>query len=725
MLAAWLEERVTTDVDVDVLKSFGTVLTLEAEAGRLPRAYEFEEAIGALLKVVMGECAARRRRGRRRRRRQDRPDLRAGASTARSSGRTLACAAHLAGRVFGRHRLPRRMGDEGAQPGASRAPSAPRLLYVPNLEELATMGMSSKSDANVANALAPHIERGEIAILGESSLESFRKGLGAVRSLRRLFHAVQLPPADAEETRTVLEAVAVEAGAEVAEPVLDRLMELADFYASGTVEPGRSVGLLRRLLGTLGKGNERIGERDILSTISNSTGIPVDFLDDNVPLDRAEVRAFFEGRVMGQPEAVDAVVDLVTLVKAGLSDPNKPFGVMLFVGPTGVGKTELARALAEMLFGDPGRMIRLDMSEYATYEAYERLIGVGATPGLLTATVRERPFSVLLFDEIEKAHLNIFDLCLQIFDAGRLTDAQGRTADFRRTIIVLTSNVGSRIAQEAPVGFGRGVPPPDPNVTLRELSRSFRPEFLNRLDRIVTFRPLSQETAEKIARRELAHVVERTGITRRRLVVDPDPGVLPLLLREGYSPAYGARPLKRTVERLVLLPVARAIAAGETPPGSILHLVARRGRVEVEVESPEPAEVAGEAIVPAARAVPVGERAARLQTQIDQLRDGAAPLTARKSELLVRAAAPGLWDNRAAARRFSTRCIASMASWRRWTISAGPCASRSRPPPDHARPSATWTASTNAWMRWSRRPSTSRSWSAAATRATSETPSSR
>jgi ATP-dependent Clp protease ATP-binding subunit ClpC len=649
LLAAWLEERVTTDVDVDALKSFGTVLTLEAEAGRLPRAYEVEEAIEALLKVFMGEAP--------------RAAVVVGDAGA---GKTaliyelvhrlrhhpggswqvlrISPAEFLAGTVY--------LGEwETKVRNLVQAVRHPRrvLLYVPNLEELATMGMSSKSDANVANALAPHIERGEIAILGESSLESFRKGLGAVRSLRRLFHAVQLPPADAEETRNVLEAVAVEAGVEVSASVLDRLMELADFYASGTVEPGRSVGLLRRLLGTLGKRGEPIGERDILSTISNSTGIPVDFLDDNVPLNRAEVRSFFESRVMGQPEAVDAVVDLVTLVKAGLSDPHKPFGVMLFVGPTGVGKTELARSLAELLFGDPARMIRLDMSEYATYEAYERLIGVGAAPGLLTATVRERPFSVLLFDEIEKAHLNIFDLCLQIFDAGRLTDAQGRTADFRRTIIILTSNIGSRVAQEAPVGFGRGVPPPDPNVTLRELSRSFRPEFLNRLDRIVTFRPLSQETAEKIARRELAHVVERTGILRRRLVVDPDPGVLPLLLREGYSPAYGARPLKRTVERLVLLPVARVIAAGETPPGSILRLVARRGRVEVEVEPPESAELVSPTSVPAARAVPVSERAARLQTRIDQLRDAAAPLTARKSELLTRAAAPGLWDNRTAA----------------------------------------------------------------------------
>src|SRR5262249_5581845 len=163
---------------------------------------------------------------------------------------------------------------------------------------------------------------------------------------------------------------------------------------------GRAADLLRRTLGTLAGRPGPVTERDILTTVSTSTGIPVDFLDDAVPLDRAQVRAFFEARVMGQAEAVDAVVDLVKLVTAGLTDPNKPFGVLLFVGPTGVGKTEMARSLAELLFGDPGHMIRLDMSEFATYDAFERLIGIGSKPGLLTSAVRDKPFSVLLLDEI-------------------------------------------------------------------------------------------------------------------------------------------------------------------------------------------------------------------------------------------------------------------------------------------------------------------------------------
>ncbi len=379
---------------------------------------------------------------------------------------------------------------------------------------------------------------------------------------------------------------------------------------------------------------------------------------------------------MGQPDAVDAVVDLVTLVKAGLTDPGKPFGVLFFVGPTGVGKTELARALAELLFGDAARLFRLDMSEFATYDAYERLIGWGGHSGLLTAAVRERPFTVVLLDEIEKAHPNVFDLCLQIFDAGRLTDKQGRTADFRRSIIILTSNIGSAVPREAPVGFRAPTPAASPGMatagfspdaSLRELGRWFRPEFLNRLDRIVTFRPLAAETAEKIARREVSRVLERSGLARRRLAVDVEPAVFSLLLREGYSPAFGARPLKRTVERLVLLPVARSIAAGEVPFGSVLRLRVRGNHVAVEVAPPvveedKEARRPGDQETGLGTGVPRGrppapeqrrslaERVVALAERIAGLRVQAEPLEARKSALVARSAAAGFWDDPMAAR---------------------------------------------------------------------------
>jgi ATP-dependent Clp protease ATP-binding subunit ClpC len=576
------------ELDLDSLRNFGTLLTDEIQAGQLARAHQVDAVCDAVHAALCGDAP--------------RAAVLIGESGCGKTAVVYELAHQLLHDPAGpRHILrvspaeflvgTRYIGEwETKVHQLLQTVKHPRpvVLFVPNLEELSEVGTTSKSDHNVATAMAPHIERGDVVVLGETTPDRFRSGLGAVGSLRRLFHPIEMPAAGVPETLAILRAVRDEAGADVPEPVLGRLMELAGYYLAGTAQPGRTVGLLRRVLGSRGERAGAISDRDVLTTLSTSTGIPVDFLDDDIPLDRGSVRSFFESRVMGQVEAVDSVVDLVTLVKAGLTDPGKPFGVFLFVGPTGVGKTELARALAEMLFGDAGRLLRFDMSEFATYDAHERLIGrPGSKSGLLTEAARERPFAVLLFDEIEKAHPNVFDLCLQIFDAGRLTDTQGRTADFRRTIIILTSNVGSRVEEQAPVGFGRAAAgPPDRDATLRELSRWFRPEFLNRLDRIVTFQPLDAETAARIAQREVSRVLERSGIQRRQLAVEVEPGVLALLLKEGYSLAFGARPLKRTVERLVLMPVARAIASAGVTPGSMLRLVARGGRVDIEMTPP-------------------------------------------------------------------------------------------------------------------------------------------
>src|SRR5262249_52033457 len=276
-LLAWLEERVNTDVDVELLKTFGTVLTLDAQAGKLPRAYEVDVAVEDVCKVLRGD--------------PPRAAVLVGES---GSGKTaivyelahrlardpdgpwcllrVSPAEFLAGTVY--------LGEwETKLRNLINAAHHPRrvILYVPNLEELASIGVTSKSDSNVATALAPHIERGDVAILGESTAESFRKGLGAIRSLRRLFHSVQVPPTEPEETRDILRAVADDAGVEVADPVLDRMMELADYYVAGTAQPGRTVGLLRRVLGAVTGESGPVTERHVLNTISTSTGIPVDF----------------------------------------------------------------------------------------------------------------------------------------------------------------------------------------------------------------------------------------------------------------------------------------------------------------------------------------------------------------------------------------------------------------------------------------------------------------
>jgi ATP-dependent Clp protease ATP-binding subunit ClpC len=631
------------EVDTHQLRQFGTLLTDPAQLARLPHAHRAEEAVEAVLRsvratppqavVLLGDSGTGK------------------TAIVHEIAHRLAPqgwhllqvtpADFLTGTVYlgeWQTRLKKLL-------DAIRAP-LPVILYLPNLDELNCVGRSSSSDANVATAIASEIERGNILVLGESTKDAFQRGLGATPALRKLFQAVAVKPVTEVTTRAILAEVADELGANIAPPVVDRLCELAEFSSASAALPGRAVELLRRVVAALPTPDQPISASDILSTIRTSTGIPLELVDDTVKLDRAAVRRFFDMRVMGQPEGVDAAVDLVTLIKAGLTDPQKPFGVLLFVGPTGVGKTELARALAEFCFGNANRLVRLDMSEFATYEAYERLIGHTGSPGLLTSIVREQPFSILLLDELEKGHANIFDLCLQIFDAGRLTDGQGRTADFRRTIIILTSNVGAGMPQEGPIGFGQTV---SADVSMRQsqrdLRRAFRPEFLNRIDRIVEFRPLSEETAEKIARREVARVLERSGIKRRNLAIDSDPLLMPLLLREGYSRAYGARPLKRAIERLVLLPLARAIAAGEINRNSLVRLIVRNDKVHVQIvqegesdapETPQPAPAPN---------LDVMTRLARLAAGVARFREQAADLSAKKGALLTRTAAADFWEN--------------------------------------------------------------------------------
>ena len=642
-LLTWLEETCKLEVDIEFLRQFGTVLTDPAQLARLPRRHRADEAVDTVLRSVRGN-----------------PPQAVVLLGDSGTGKT-AIVHEVAHRIAaeGWHMLQVSPADFltgtvylgewqtrlSKLLAAVRTPR-PVILYLPNVEELNTVGRASSSEANVATSLAPEIERGNVLILAESTEEAFAGGLGSIPALRKLFHAVAVKPTNEATTRGILSAVAQELDANVSPAVLDRLCELADFCSASSAQPGRAVELLRRVVSGLPEPSQPIRDRDILDSIRTSTGIPLELVDDAVKLDRAQVRRFFEARVMGQPEGVDAAVDLVTLIKAGLTDPQKPFGVLLFVGPTGVGKTELARALAEFCFGSASRLLRLDMSEFASYEAYERLIGRTGFAGLLTSAVREQPFSILLLDELEKGHLNIYDLCLQIFDAGRLTDGQGRTADFRRTIIILTSNIGGAMPQEVPIGFNpSGSSEAEPRGSQRDLRRAFRPEFLNRIDRIVEFRPLSEETAEKIARREVARVLERSGIKRRNLVIDNDPSLMPLLLREGYSRIYGARPLKRAIERLVLLPLARAIAGGEIHRNSLVRLIVRNDKVHVQIVHEDDSDSAETARPARLENLDLTARLTSLAVRVVQFREHAADLSAKKGALLLRTGAADFWDD--------------------------------------------------------------------------------
>ncbi|HKZ05989.1 MAG TPA: ATP-dependent chaperone ClpB [Methylomirabilota bacterium] len=325
---------------------------------------------------------------------------------------------------------------------------------------------------------------------------------------------------------------------------------------------------------------EEVDEEDIAQTVAKWTGIPVTRLLEAEVQKLVMMEERLSRRVIGQREAIIAVSNAVRRARSGLSDPNRPIGSFLFLGPTGVGKTELARALAEFLFDDERAMIRIDMSEYMEKHTVARLIG--APPGYvgydeggqLTEAVRRRPYSVILFDEVEKAHGDVFNVLLQVLDDGRLTDGQGRTVDFRNTVVIMTSNLGSHLFHE-----GESTDKVRPLV-MQTLRESLRPEFLNRIDEIVIFHSLGRDEIAQIVTIQLGRLRER--LAQRRITLELTQAAEALLAREGYDPAYGARPLKRTIQRLIQDPLALALLNGEFHDGDTIVVGAQGDRIVFE-----------------------------------------------------------------------------------------------------------------------------------------------
>ena len=323
---------------------------------------------------------------------------------------------------------------------------------------------------------------------------------------------------------------------------------------------------------------EEVGEEDVAEVVASWTGIPVSRMLEDERERLTHLEDHLHERVVGQDFAITAVADAVRRSRAGLQDPNRPIGSFIFLGPTGVGKTETARALAEFLFDDEAAMIRIDMSEYMERHAVARLIG--APPGYvgyeeggqLTEAVRRHPYGVILFDEIEKAHRDVFHLLLQILDDGRLTDGQGRTVDFRNSVLIMTSNIGSsRILEQAEAG----TPWEQVEAEVRDALRGpFKPEFLNRVDEILVFRPLSRAQVEEIVGLQLKRL-ERS-LSEREITIEVSPAARRRIGDVGYDPAFGARPLKRAIQRLIANPLATAFLEGRFGAGD---------RVRVDVDS--------------------------------------------------------------------------------------------------------------------------------------------
>jgi ATP-dependent Clp protease ATP-binding subunit ClpC len=465
------------------------------------------------------------------------------------------------------------------------------ILYFNDLLGLYYAGKSAQSDLSVAHVLKPYIERREVRMVGEMTPESFRVLRERDRGFADLFHLLPLDePRDAESLR-ILIAVSRQLEGQhrccFALDVLPTVIDLERRYVRHLSFPGKAAGFLRRL--AVKQRGQDISRQSALEEFHAQSGLVLSFLDTRSKLSREEVIKALSGQVIGQSPALEAAADVIAVAKARLNEPDRPLASFLFLGPTGVGKTQCAKAVAEYLFGDADKVLRFDMNEYLHPGAAAQLVGTFDQPeGLLTAAVRRQPFAVVLLDEIEKAHPEVFDLLLQVLGEGRLTDALGRTVDFSNAIVLLTSNLGVREAQKS-LGF-TAERKHDPHAYSQAAERFFRPEFFNRLDRIVPFAELSRAEVGRIARLLIRAVFRREGLIHRRCILRVDDQALERVVDQGFDPVLGARALKRALERQLVRPVGARLAAGLPEGFTVVSVLPRGAEISVRVESLEQAE---------------------------------------------------------------------------------------------------------------------------------------
>lgn len=532
--------------------------------------------------------------------------------------------------------IEQRVEDFVAGIGGERA-----IWFVPDTHQLLEQGMHSGNPHGLLDRLLPYLERGDLQILGESTIAAWTRVIAQRPRVQTVITGLRIEPlADSEalelarawsalwSKRLDREVLSDAAAVEACELVRQQFPEKA--------EPGRTLDLLKEALAAARRVEPPslpLDREQLLETLARRSGLPLEILDIGRPLDVAAVREFFASRVIGQDEAVDCLVDRISMLKAGLTDPNRPIGVFLFAGPTGTGKTEIAKTLASYLFGSPDRMLRVDMSEYQSEDSQWRLIGDSSQDGSasLATRVRQNPFSVILLDEFEKANPRIWDLFLQVFDDGRLTDRSGNTADFRHCIILLTSNLGSTIAKGGGAGFVAQRSSFSRELVDRAIDTTFRREFINRLDRVVVFNPLTRALMRDILQKELRSVLERRGFRSRDWAVEWEPSAVEFLLERGFTPDLGARPLRRAIDQYLLAPLSRTIVEHRVPSGEQFLFVQGDGdSLRVLFVDPD-APVSGPAAAGPSAAAPSDLRALALDPRAE-----AATLDILQREILAR-----------------------------------------------------------------------------------------
>ena len=475
------------------------------------------------------------------------------------------------------------------------------IVFIDELHTIVGAG-SAEGAIDAANILKPALGRGEIQVIGATTPEEYRKHIEKDAALERRFQPVDVPEPDeaccVRMLRALRGSLETHHGLQITDEAISAAVRLSVRYICDRFLPDKAIDLLDEAashvrLESGPQARQTVEASDVADVVSAWTGVPASAISEPESERLLRLEEALHRRVIGQDEAVSAVARAIRRGRVGLSDPRRPMGSFIFLGPTGVGKTELCRALAEAVYGDRDALIRLDMSEYMEKHAVSKLIGsppgyVGyGEGGQLTERVRRRPWSVVLFDEIEKAHEDVYNLLLQIMEDGRLTDSAGRRADFRSTIVVMTSNIGAKAITEDRPALGFSGAPRDGDgavkeAVMAELRRTFRPEFLNRVDGTIVFRRLSREDVRQIARGMTEAVCGRMRELGVELRVTDE--ALDLLAERGFDPAYGARPLRRQISALLEDPAADAILTGRAAPGDRLIATACGGEIVLEKE---------------------------------------------------------------------------------------------------------------------------------------------
>lgn len=475
------------------------------------------------------------------------------------------------------------------------------IVFIDELHTIVGAG-SAEGAIDAANILKPALGRGEIQVIGATTPEEYRKHIEKDAALERRFQPVDVPEPDeaccVRMLRALRGSLETHHGLQITDEAISAAVRLSVRYICDRFLPDKAIDLLDEAashvrLESGPQARQTVEASDVADVVSAWTGVPASAISEPESERLLRLEEALHRRVIGQDEAVSAVARAIRRGRVGLSDPRRPMGSFIFLGPTGVGKTELCRALAEAVYGDRDALIRLDMSEYMEKHAVSKLIGsppgyVGyGEGGQLTERVRRRPWSVVLFDEIEKAHEDVYNLLLQIMEDGRLTDSAGHRADFRSTIVVMTSNIGAKAITEHRPALGFSGAPRDGDgavkeAVMAELRRTFRPEFLNRVDDTIVFRRLSREDVRQIARGMTEAVCGRMRELGVELRVTDE--ALDLLAERGFDPAYGARPLRRQISALLEDPAADAILTGRAAPGDRLIATACGGEIVLEKE---------------------------------------------------------------------------------------------------------------------------------------------